>query len=63
VAAQPILFQLDMLIYQTESLLPGEMHIFFDLQRLVEEYGAGQIPEEEWEKLETWSNGEVQYLL
>ena len=63
VTAQPMLFPLDMLIYQTESLLPGEMHIFFDLQRLVEEYGAGQIPEEEWEKLETWSNGEVQYLL
>ena len=39
------------------------MHIFFDLQRLVEEYGAGNIPQEEWETLETWSNGEVRYLL
>lgn len=63
VTAQPMLFPLDMLIYQTESLLPGEMHIFFDLQRLVEEYGAGNIPVEEWEALETWSGGEVKYLL
>lgn len=63
VTAQPMLFPLDMLIYQTGSKLPGEMHIFFDLQRLVEEYGAGNIPQEEWDKLETWSNGEVRYLL
>lgn len=63
VTAQPMLFPLDMLIYQTESLLPGEMHIFFDLQRLVEEYGAGNIPEAEWDALETWSDGEVKYLL
>ena len=63
VTAQPMLFPLDMLIYQTETKLPGEMHIFFDLQRLVEEYGAGNIPAEEWDKLETWSNGEVKYLL
>ncbi len=63
VTAQPMLFPLDMLIYQTESLLPGEMHIFFDLQRLVEEYGAGNIPQQEWDKLETWSGGEVKYLL
>ena len=54
--AQPIIFPLDMLIYQTRTGLPKQMHRFFDLQRLTQQYGAGRIPAEEWEKLENWGN-------
>jgi len=53
-SVQPILLPLDELIYQKKSRLPGEMHIFFEAQRLAEEYGRGNVPAEMWEQLQTW---------
>jgi len=53
-SVQPPLFPLDMLIYQTETQLPAEMHIFFEAQELIERFGAGKIPAEEWEAIKTW---------
>ena len=54
--AQPAIFPLDMLPYQSDTALPGDMHRFFAMQQLVEQYGAGQIPTEEWEALNAWNS-------
>lgn len=53
-SAQPAIFPLDMLPYQSQTALPGEMHRFFAMQRLTDRYGAGQIPQAEWEALDAW---------
>ena len=42
--------------YQSDTALPGDMHRFFAMQQLVEQYGAGQIPTEEWEALNAWNS-------
>ena len=55
-SAQPAIFPLDMLPYQSQTALPGEMHRFFAMQRLAERYGAGEIPQEEWEALDAWNS-------
>ena len=55
-SAQPAIFPLDMLPYQSQTALPGEMHRFFAMQRLAEHYGAGEIPQEEWEALDAWNS-------
>ena len=54
--AQPAIFPLDMLPYQSETPLPGDMHRFFAMQHLVDQYGAGRIPAEEWEALNAWNS-------
>lgn len=54
--AQPAIFPLDMLPYQSDTDLPGDMHRFFAMQHLVDRYGAGHIPAEEWEALNAWNS-------
>lgn len=54
--AQPAIFPLDMLPYQSDTDLPGDMHRFFAMQQLVDRYGAGHIPAEEWEALNAWNS-------
>ena len=54
--AQPAIFPLDMLPYQSNTALPGDMHRFFAMQQLVDQYGAGHIPTEEWEALNAWNS-------
>ena len=54
--AQPAIFPLDMLPYQSNTSLPGDMHRFFAMQQLVDQYGAGHIPSEEWEALNAWNS-------
>ena len=54
--AQPAIFPLDMLPYQSDTDLPGDMHRFFAMQQLVDRYGAGRIPAEEWEALNAWNS-------
>ncbi len=54
-SAQPNLLPLDQLVYQNETLLPGDMHRFFRVQELCGQYGAGKIPEAEWQALDAWS--------
>lgn len=53
-SVQPIVLPLDMLIYQKETTLPWTMHRTFQIQELCKTYGAGNIPQEEWESLDTW---------
>ena len=55
-SAQPNLLPLDQLVYQNTTNLPGVMHRFFRTQELCEQYGAGRIPEAEWQTLNAWSN-------
>lgn len=50
------LLPLDQLVYQNTTNLPGVMHRFFRTQELCEQYGAGRIPEAEWQTLNAWSN-------
>lgn len=52
----PAIFPLDMLPYQSNTSLPGDMHRFFAMQQLVDQYGAGHIPTEEWEALNAWNS-------
>jgi len=61
-SVQPPLFAADVLIYQTETAMPGEMHVFYKLQELVEQYGPGQVPQSEWDALRAWGDGEINFL-
>lgn len=56
--AHPAVLPADMLVYQTESSLPQMMHRYYRIQELMEQYGAGQIPDDEWEALDAWTQGE-----
>ena len=50
--AAPALLPYDSLLNQLNTSMPWMIHRQFCIQRLVDEYGPGQIPDSEWEKLD-----------
>ena len=52
----PSLFPNDLLVYQASrsASIPLRMHRYYRIMALVKQYGAGRIPQTEWEALENW---------
>lgn len=52
----PAMFPNDLLIYQASNSgsVPLRMHQYFRLMELLDQYGAGNIPEAEWQALDAW---------
>ena len=45
----PPMLPVDMLFYQTNTSLPSTMHRYYRMQALLRQYGAGNIPQVEWD--------------
>mgnify|MGYP000859102546 CR=1 FL=1 len=47
----PVVLPVDMLPYQKDGGLPGLMRSYFRMHMLADEYGAGSIPQAEWDAI------------
>lgn len=52
---EPSIYPPDLLPFQKESSVADVMHRYYRLQALCSQYGAGRIPQDEWEALDAWA--------